>query len=41
MKEGGNCKFKEFLEEYKLNKDSNETKYKTNAAEYYRKRVLI
>eukprot|EP00826_Nyctotherus_ovalis_P028098 TRINITY_DN2211_c0_g1_i2.p1 TRINITY_DN2211_c0_g1~~TRINITY_DN2211_c0_g1_i2.p1 ORF type:complete len:179 (+),score=64.34 TRINITY_DN2211_c0_g1_i2:353-889(+) len=37
MKEGGNAKFKSFMETYSLNQDPPATKYRTLAAEYYRK----
>jgi ADP-ribosylation factor GTPase-activating protein 1 len=39
MKEGGNAKFKAFMETYNLNQESPAMKYKTKAAEYYRKSV--
>lgn len=39
MKEGGNSKFKAFLDVYALAQQSPTMKYKTKAAEYYRNNV--
>lgn len=39
MREGGNAKFKAFMETYDLNQQQPAMKYKTVAAEYYRKSV--
>lgn len=39
MKAGGNSKFKAFMESYNLAQKSPAIKYKTQAAEYYRKSV--
>ena len=41
MKEGGNGNFKAFMETYNLNQESPAIKYKTKAAEYYRKSVSL
>ena len=41
MKEGGNTKFKAFMEECKLTQELPNVKYKTKAAAYYRKRVRL
>ncbi len=41
LKLGGNAKFNNFLLPYGLDRESAETKYKSKAAEYYRRRVII
>jgi len=41
LKEGGNAKFKAFMETYNLNRGLSAMKYKTVAAEYYRKSVNV
>eukprot|EP00826_Nyctotherus_ovalis_P026125 TRINITY_DN2039_c0_g2_i3.p2 TRINITY_DN2039_c0_g2~~TRINITY_DN2039_c0_g2_i3.p2 ORF type:complete len:128 (-),score=21.07 TRINITY_DN2039_c0_g2_i3:120-503(-) len=41
MREGGNAKFKAFMETYNLNQEQPAMKYKTVAAEYYRKSVNL
>ena len=39
MENGGNIKFKEFLERYDLNTEDIKVKYVTKSAQYYRKRL--
>jgi hypothetical protein len=39
MSLGGNKELHEFLQQYDLNDESIQTKYKTRAAEYYRQKV--
>ncbi len=40
MQRGGNSKFRNFMANYYLDAEPLSTKYKTRAAEYYRKRVM-
>jgi hypothetical protein len=41
MRAGGNDHFTQFLHSYNLDEESPEVKYKSKAADYYRKRVLL
>lgn len=41
MREGGNVNFKTFMENYELNRQPPAIKYKTVAAEYYRRKVRV
>ena len=41
MSNGGNEKFKAFIKKYNLETDEAPIKYKTRAADYYRKRVIF
>ena len=41
MQNGGNSRFKNFMANYGLDSESSNVKYKTKAAEYYRKKVTL
>lgn len=41
MQNGGNGKFKEFMALYGLENEKADNKYKTNAADYYRRQVIF
>ncbi len=41
MQMGGNKKFSEFMEAYKLTSEPIAAKYKSKAADYYRKKVTL
>lgn len=40
LQAGGNKKFYDFMEKYKLNSEPSKIKYRTKAAEYYRQQVF-
>jgi len=41
MENGGNAKFREFMSAFNLDKEAQVNKYKTKAADFYRKKVFL